>query len=166
MQVLQTERLSLREMESRDAPFIVELLTDPEFLANIGDRGVHDLDGAHAYIDRWRGNYVRDGFGMWLLELRETQELVGMCGIVRRDTLPSPDIGYALLPQFRSKGYAVEACSAVRDHAIRTLGMPELLAIVSPGNAASEKVLERIGLRFKDHVRVGEDDLRLFALEA
>lgn len=165
MQVLQTTRLSLREMESRDAPFIVELLTDPSFLANIGDRGVHDLEGAHAYIDRWRDNYARDGFGMWLVELRDTQEIVGMCGIVRRDTLPSPDIGYALLPRHWSKGYAVEACSAVRDHAIRVLGLPELLAIVSPGNAASVKVLERIGLRFKDNVRVGEEDLQLFALE-
>ena len=166
MIILQTQRLSLREMEPGDAAFIVEQLTDPSFLANIGDRGVHDLDSAYAYIDRWRANYVRDGHGLWLVELRDTGEVVGMAGIVRRDTLPSPDIGYALLPQHRSKGYAVEACAAVRDHAIQALGLPELLAIVSPANAASVKVLERIGLTFRDTVRMGKEDLQLFALEA
>lgn len=166
MHVLQTDRLALREMESRDAPFIVELLTDPSFLANIGDRGVHDLDSARTYIARWKTNYARDGYGLWLVERRDTGETVGMCGIVRRDTLPAPDIGYALLPRHWSKGYAVEACAAVRDHAMRTLGLPRLLAIVAPGNAASVKVLDRIGLRFQDTVRVGEDDLQLFALDA
>lgn len=166
MHVLQTQRLALREMEPGDAAFIVEQLTEPSFLANIGDRGVHDLDSAQAYIARWRDNYARDGYGLWLVELRETGEVIGMCGIVRRDTLPAPDIGYALLPRHWSKGYAVEACAAVRDHAMRTLGLPRLLAIVSPGNNASVKVLDRIGLRFQDTVRVGEDDLQLFAIDA
>jgi len=164
MAILQTQRLSLREMEPDDADFILEQLTDPSFLANIGDRGVRDHDSARAYIDRWRANYARDGYGLWLVELRETGEVIGMAGIVRRDTLPSPDIGYALLPRHWSKGYAVEACAAVRDHAMQALGLPELLAIVSPGNAASVRVLERIGLRYRSHVRVGDDDLQLFAL--
>ena len=166
MALLHTPRLSLREMEPRDAAFILEQLTDPSFLTNIGDRGVHDLDSARAYIERWRANYARDGYGLWLVELRDSGEVIGMAGIVRRDTLPSPDIGYALLPQHRSKGYAVEACAAVRDHAMQALGLPELLAIVSPGNAASVRVLERIGLRYRGEVRVGENDLQLFALEA
>ena len=89
-----------------------------------------------------------------------------MAGLVRRDTLPDADIGYAFLPRHWSKGYAVEACTAVRDHAMRTLGLPRLLAIVSPGNTPSVKVLERIGLTFRDTVRMGEADLQLFALEA
>lgn len=164
MQVLQTPRLSLREMEPGDAPFILTQLTDPLFLANIGDRGVHDLDSAHAYIERWRANYARDGYGLWLIELRDTGEPIGMAGIVRRDTLPSPDIGYSLLPQHRAKGYAVEACAAVRDHAMQALNLPQLLAIVLPGNASSVKVLERIGLRYRENVRMGEEELQLFAL--
>ncbi len=166
MQVLQTQRLALREMEPGDAAFVVELLTDPSFLANIGDRGVRDTDSAQGYIERWRASYARDGYGLWLVELRDSGELIGMCGIVRRDTLPAPDIGYALLPRHWSKGYAVEACSAVRDHAMHTLGLPQLLAIVAPGNTASVKVLDRIGLRFQETVRLGEDDLQLFALDA
>ena len=166
MYVLQTERLALREMVPSDAPFIVEMLTNPAFLANIGDRGVHDLDAAAAYIGKWRAVYERDGFGLWLSELRETGEPIGQCGLVRRDTLPGPDIGYALLPRYWSKGYAVEACTAVRDYAMQHLGLGELLAIVSPGNAASVKVLERIGLQFRRNVQLGDDskDLLLYSL--
>lgn len=166
MYVLQTERLALREMVPSDAPFIVEMLTNPAFLANIGDRGVHDLDTAAAYIGKWRAVYERDGFGLWVIELRETGELIGQCGLVRRDTLPGPDIGYALLPRYWSKGYAVEACTAVRDYAMQHLGLGELLAIVSPGNAASVKVLERIGLQFRRNVQLGDDskDLLLYSL--
>lgn len=166
MHVLQTNRLALREMTPSDAPFIVELLTDPAFLANIGDRGVHDLDTAAAYIARWRDTYARDGFGLWMIELRDTGELIGQCGLIKRDTLPGPDIGYALLPKYWSKGYAVEACTAVRDHAVQQLGLDDLLAIVSPGNAASVKVLERIGLQFRRNVQLGggSEHLLLYSL--
>lgn len=165
MPILQTQRLHLREVVEDDAPFILELLTDPSFLENIGDRGVSDLPSAVNYIRNGpRASYVRNGYGLWLVELADTGEAIGLSGLVRRDTLPGPDIGYAFLPRHWSKGYAVEACSAVRDHAMRTLGLPRLLAIVSPGNAASVKVLDRIGLRFQDTVRLGEDDLQLFAL--
>lgn len=168
MPVLQTERLALREMEATDAPFIVEQLTDPSFLQNIGDRGVHDLDSAQPYIERWRANYARDGYGLWLVERRDTREPVGLCGLVRRDTLPGPDIGYSLLPRFRGQGYALEACTAVRDHALKTLGLPRLLAIVSPGNVASAKVLDRIGLQSQGRITLGDstEELDLYALDA
>ncbi|MDG2517600.1 GNAT family N-acetyltransferase [Lysobacter soli] len=167
MQVLETQRLVLREIEAADAPFILELHTDPSFLANIGDRGVHDLPSAVNYIEtNPRASYARNGYGLWLVVSKETGESLGMAGIVRRDTLPDADIGYAFLPRHWSKGYAVEACTAVRDHAMRTLALPRLLAIVSPGNAASVKVLERIGLTFRDTVRMGSQDLQLFAVEA
>lgn len=167
MQILETQRLRLREIEETDAPFILELLTDPSFLANIGDRGVSDLASAVSYVHNGpRASYARNGYGLWLVELKETGESLGMSGLVRRDTLPGPDIGYALLPRYWSKGYAVEACTAVRDHAMRTLGLPRLLAIVSPGNEASAKVLDRIGLRFQSIVNLGQDDLQLFALDA
>lgn len=167
MHVLQTERLALREMEPRDAAFIVEQLTDPSFLQHIGDRGVRDHDSAIAYIERWRANYACDGYGLWLVEHRDTHEVVGMCGLVRRDTLPSPDIGYALLPRFRGRGYALEACAAVRDHALGALALPRLLAIVAPGNTASTKVLERIGLTFERALRMNDDaeELQLFVLD-
>ena len=166
-QVLETQRLVLREIEPADAPFILELLTDPSFLASIGDRGVSDLATAAHYIENSpRASYARNGYGLWLVASKADGEPLGMAGLVRRDTLPDADIGYAFLPRHWSKGYAVEACAAVRDHAMRTLAMPRLLAIVSPGNAASVKVLERIGLTFRENVKLGTDELQLFALEA
>jgi len=167
MQVLETQRLVLREIEPADAPFILELLTDRSFLDNIGDRGVSDLDTAANYIQNSpRASYARNGYGLWLVVSKEDGEPLGMAGLVRRDTLPDADIGYAFLPRHWSKGYAVEACTAVRDHAMRTLAMPRLLAIVSPGNVASVKVLERIGLTFRENVKLGTDELQLFAVDA
>jgi ribosomal-protein-alanine N-acetyltransferase len=167
--ILQTERLNLREITEPDAPFILELLTDPSFLQNIGDRGVSDLDSALNYIRTSPGDsYARNGYGLWLVELKDSHVPVGTCGLIRRDTLPAADIGYAFLPRYWGRGYAVEACAAVRDHALRTLAMPQLLAIVSPDNQASIKVLERIGLSFREMVRLGADaeQLKLFALDA
>jgi ribosomal-protein-alanine N-acetyltransferase len=167
--ILQTQRLNLRELNELDAPFILELLTDPSFLENIGDRGVSDLDSALNYIRTGPGDsYARNGYGLWLVELKDSGIPVGTCGLIRRDTLPAADIGYAFLPRYWGHGYAVEACAAVRDHALRTLAMPQLLAIVSPGNDASIKVLERIGLSFREMVRLGADaeQLKLYSLEA
>lgn len=167
--ILQTERLNLREINELDAPFILELLTDPSFLRHIGDRGVHDLDSAVNYIRSGPGDsYARNGYGLWLVEMKDTHVPIGMCGLVRRETLPAADIGYALLPRYWSRGFAVEACQAVRDHAMKTLGMAQLLAIVAPDNDASVKVLERIGLRFRETVQLGDDaeQLKLYALEA
>ncbi|HEY5851702.1 MAG TPA: GNAT family N-acetyltransferase [Lysobacter sp.] len=167
--ILQTERLNVREITESDAPFILELLTDPSFLNGIGDRGVSDLASAVNYIRTSPGaSYARNGYGLWLVELKDTHVPVGTCGLIRRDTLPSADIGYAFLPRYWGRGYAVEACQAVRDHALHTLAMPELLAIVSPANDASIKVLERIGLRFREMVQLSADaeHLKLYAVEA
>ncbi|MGO4221431.1 GNAT family N-acetyltransferase [Lysobacter sp. TAF61] len=168
-QVLQTARLNIREIDESDAPFILELLTDPSFLENIGDRGVSDLASAVNYIRTGPGDsYARNGYGLWLVELKDSRIPVGTCGIIRRDTLPAADIGYAFLPRHWGQGYALEACQAVRDHALRTLAMPQLLAIVAPGNNASIKVLERIGFNFRDTVQLTADaeQVKLYAVQA
>ena len=166
---LETTRLRLRELDEDDASFILELLNEPSFIANIGDRGVRTLDDAVRYIRKGPADsYARHGYGLWLVELKETGEPLGISGLMHRDTLPAPDIGYAFVPRHWSRGYAVESCAAVRDHALRALALPQLLAIVSPGNDASVKVLERIGMRPQGRVRLGVDkeELLLFALEA
>jgi RimJ/RimL family protein N-acetyltransferase len=165
---LETTRLRLRELVDDDAPFILELLNEPSFIANIGDRGVRTLDDAVGYIRKGPvDSYARHGYGLWLVELRETGESLGVSGLMHRDTLPAPDIGYAFVPRHWARGYAVESCTAVRDHALRTLALPRLLAIVSPGNDASVKVLERIGLRFVEMVKLpsSEEELQLFSIE-
>lgn len=167
MPTIQTERLLLSELTPDDAGFILQLLNEPSFLDNIGDRGVRDLDGAVRYIlDGPVQSYARNGFGLWRVDLRETGEAIGMCGLLRRDTLPDPDLGYAFLPNHWSRGYAVEAGAAVLRHAREALALPRVLAITDLDNQPSIKVLERLGLRFERIERVGEEDLRLFSTDA
>ena len=142
---LETERLRLRELVESDAPFILELLTDPSFLQNIGDRGVRDLDSARDYIRNGpTASYAKHGFGLWLVERKDDGEPLGTCGLLRRDTLPHVDIGYAFLPRHWSRGYAVEACTAVRDHALGTLALPRLLAILSTRSDTALLTLPRM----------------------
>ena len=168
--VLETERLNLRRLHAGDAEFILELLNDSSFLHNIGDKGVRTVEDAVRYISTGPvESYARHGFGLWLVELKETGGVpAGICGLVRRDTLPDADIGYAFLPRFRSRGYAREAAAAVMSHARETLGLRRVLAIVNPDNAASIKVLEKVGLKFDRLVRLSADapEIMLFASDA
>lgn len=164
--VLETERLNLRELHAGDAAFILELLNDPSFLQNIGDKGVRTLEDAVRYIlEGPVDSYARHGFGLWLVELRDSTTPAGICGLVKRDTLPDADIGYAFLPRFWSRGYAFEAAAAVMSYAAGTLGLSRVLAITNSDNVSSIKVLEKIGLKFERLVRLSEDapEIMLFA---
>jgi RimJ/RimL family protein N-acetyltransferase len=146
MPVLETERLVLREVEQADAPFMLELLNSPGFLENIGDRGVRDEDQGRAFIeDRIRASYRDHGFGMWLIEERAGAARVGLAGLVKRDGLDVPDVGYAFTPTVWGRGYAQEVAAAVVDHARRNLGLQRLAAITTPENFASMAVLRKIG---------------------
>jgi RimJ/RimL family protein N-acetyltransferase len=147
VEVLRTERLILRHLTQDDAPFILDLLNEPGFIDNIGDRGVRDLDGARGYIDSVGGSYQRNGYGLWTTVLISTDEAVGICGLVRRDGLEHADIGYALLERTWGRVYATEAAAAVLDHGRRVIGLDTIVAITTPANAASIAVLEKIGLR-------------------
>lgn len=153
-EVLRTERLVLRELTQDDAPFIFELLTSRGFVEGIGDRGVRTLDAARGYIeDRIAASYREHGFGMWLATPVDEAAPVGLVGLVKRDELEDVDIGYALLERAWGRGYAQEAASAVLRHAREHLGLARIVAIAIPDNAASRKVLEKIGLRFVEVVQ-------------
>jgi ribosomal-protein-alanine N-acetyltransferase len=157
--VLHTERLRLRELDLADAPFVLELLTDPLWLRFIGDRGVHDIASACRYLTTGPLDmYQRLGFGLWLVERRSDAASIGMCGLLKRDTLEQPDLGFALLAQWRGQRYAREAAAATLTHAHTQLAMPRVLAITSPDNTASADVLRDIGMRFERCVRLkGEE---------
>lgn len=162
MTILETHRLILRELTEADAEFIFELLNEPSWIQYIGDRHIHTLEDARAYIRNGpAASYKKNGFGLYLIALKETGESIGMCGLIRREGLDDVDIGYALLPRFWSKGYAVEAAQAVKEYARDVIGLKRLVAIVDPTNAASIRVLERIGLRYEKMVRLSEDDIDL-----
>lgn len=168
MKILKTERLILRQLTTDDAEFILGLLNEPSFIRNIGDRNVRTIDDACAYILNGPvTSYAKNGFGLYLVQLKETGESIGMCGLIKRDTLDDVDIGYALLPRYWSKGYAVEAARATMAYGKDVIGLKRLVGIVDPTNEGSIRVLEKIGLRYEKMVRLSEDDidLKLFGAE-
>jgi RimJ/RimL family protein N-acetyltransferase len=166
--VLATERLRLRRVTSGDAAFLVELLNDPGFLANIGDRGVRTAADAAGYVEKGPGaSYARHGFGLYLVELGATATPIGLCGLVKRDTLPDVDVGFAFLPAFRSQGYAIEAAQAVVAEARERVGLSRLVAIVKPGNDASARLLLKLGMRLEGRILLPHDpdELDLYAID-
>jgi RimJ/RimL family protein N-acetyltransferase len=163
--ILATERLLLRQLTVDDAPFMLELLNDPSFVRFIGDRGVRTLDAAGQYIrDRIAASYERFGFGLYLAELAESGLPVGICGLVKRDELDDVDLGYALLPGFRGRGYALEAAGAMLHYARTHLVLQRIVAITSADNDRSVHVLEQLGFVHERMVRLSENvpDIRLF----
>lgn len=167
MTVLETERLTLRKLTPDDAEFIFELLNEPSWIQNIGDRHIRTMDDARAYIMNGPvKSYEQNGFGLWAIVLKETNETIGMCGLIKRDNLEDVDIGYALLPKFWSKGYAVEAARGTKEYAKDVVELKRLVAIVDPVNEDSIRVLEKIGLHYEKMVRLSADDidLKLFAV--
>lgn len=164
----ETDRLILRPMTREDAGFILELLNDPSFIRNIGDRKVRTMEGAQAYItDGPVASYARNGFGLYLVEQKETGDPMGMCGLIRRNTLKDVDIGYAFLPRYWSRGYAFEAALAMKRYAREGLGLKRLVAVVDPENAPSIHLLEKLGMKFERTVRLASDDieLKLFSMD-
>jgi RimJ/RimL family protein N-acetyltransferase len=165
--VLETERLRLRELATDDAEFIVALLNDPGFIRNVADRGVRTPAAARAYIrDGPVASYRRHGFGLYLVELKDSRTPIGVCGLIRRDALDAADLGYALLPAFRSVGHAHEAAAAVMAFA-RSRGMTRVVAIVSPRNLESIRLLGKLGFRRERRILLADDtaELDLYASE-
>jgi RimJ/RimL family protein N-acetyltransferase len=145
--ILETERLALHELTEDDAPFILELLMSRGFRENIGDRGVSDLQGARGYIDKARAGYAANGFGLWRADLKASGEPTGLAGLVKRDGLEHPDVGYALLEPFWGKGLASEAAAASLAYGRGELGIQTIVAITKPHNAGSIAVLKKIGMK-------------------
>jgi [ribosomal protein S5]-alanine N-acetyltransferase len=162
-----TERLTLRRLTLEDAGFMLELLNSPGWLQFIGDRGVRTLDDARQYLEAGAlVMYARYGFGLYRVGLKDSDEAIGICGLVKRDALEDVDIGFALLPQFHRHGYALEAGRATLSHARDDIKLQRVVGITTPHNHGSIRVLETLGLRFEKMVRLSADDveLKLFAL--
>lgn len=169
LSVIESERLVLRRLTTADAGFILKLLNEPSFIQNIGDKGVRSEADAARYIETGPVNsYERNGFGLYLVLLKEGGVPIGICGLLKRDTLEDVDIGFAFLPEFWSRGYAVESATAVMHYGRNELGIRRIAAITSPDNDGSIKVLEKIGLRFERMVQLSasEPEVRLFLSDA
>ena len=153
-----TERLSLRHLTLDDAPFILRLVNEPSWLEFIGDKGVRNLEDARAYLaDGPIAMYARAGFGLYATELKEGGVPIGMCGLIKRDSLPDVDIGFAFFPEHWGKSYAFEAAAAVLARACGVLSLRRVVAIVSPGNRRSIGLLGRLGMAFEAELDLAGD---------
>jgi RimJ/RimL family protein N-acetyltransferase len=165
MTVIATERLELRHFDSDDAAFVLRLVNEPSFLRYIGDRGVRSIADARRYIaDGPVAGYERYGHGLLCVVRKTDGVAVGMCGVLKRDALPEPDLGFSFLPEHWSQGYAFESASAVLRHARQVLGLGRILAITTVDNSASIRLLGKLGFRFDRMITTGDDqtELRLF----
>ena len=159
MSVLETERLRLREMDFGDAAFILELVNEAGWLRFIGDKGVRTLDDARKYVeDGPAASYRKNGFGLYLVEQKEDAVPVGICGLVRRETLDDVDVGFAFLERFQRRGYAVESAAAVMKLARERFGLARLVAITTPDNERSIRVLQRLGFELERRVRLRAEE--------
>ena len=166
MKVIETERLILRWLGSDDAAFILRLVNEPSWLKYIGDKGIRTLQDAKNYIRSGPVEmYGRFGFGLYLVELRESGEPLGICGLIKRDALEFVDLGFAFLPDHWRKGYAHEAAAGAMSYARKVLGLGRIVAIVSRDNHPSSRLLEKLGFQFERMVALGpdEEELKLYA---
>ncbi|MFL6674862.1 MAG: GNAT family N-acetyltransferase [Massilia sp.] len=158
MYILETQRLRLRPITLEDSPFYLELVNDRDFIEHIGDRGIRTLEHARrAVAEGPAAMQEARGHSLYMVELREGAVPIGMCGLIKRDTLDDVDIGYAFLPRYRGHGYAFEAGRAVLDYA-PTIGITRIAAITSPNNIASNQLLLKLGLRFQHFTYLTPED--------
>lgn len=165
--VIETERLLLRPFVLSDAAFVVQLLNTEGWLKYIGDRNVHTIAQAEQYLQNGpMQSYQVHGYGLWLVGKKEGNLPIGMCGIINRETLHCPDIGFAFLPEFTGVGYAFEAATATLHYAIDTLGLKEIAAIVLAENEKSVKLLTKLGMQHKGPVYFPDstEELQLFSI--
>lgn len=156
--MIETERLRLRKFANSDSNFIIELLNDPDWIRNIGDRHVRTVDDAIAYLNNGPiASYRINGFGMLAVELKHDHVTIGTCGLIKRPGLADVDIGFAFLPDFRRKGLALEAATSVLDTAKSVHNLPRVVAIVLPGNESSVNLVEKLGLTFEQYIALPDD---------
>jgi RimJ/RimL family protein N-acetyltransferase len=165
--IAETDRLVIREITEDDRAFILELLNTPSFIKYIGDRGVRSVEDAREFIEnRYRQSYREHGYGLYAVELKLGQISIGMCGFVRRDTLPGPDIGFAFLPEYEGKGYGYESASAVMKYGRDALGFKKVFAITSLDNNNSARLLAKLGFRFEKLITMPDgEQLNLYSSE-
>lgn len=160
--ILETERLFLREFHTNDVNFILDLVNSPSWIQFIGDRNIRTEEAAKLYIENsLQKSYAQHGYGLWLMQLKETSKAIGMCGLVNRASLEDIDIGFALLPAYEKKGYALEAAQATMNYANSDLNIAKIVAITDKNNVGSKKLLNKIGLHFEKELKLSENDIVL-----
>ena len=162
-EILQTQRLRSRRLTAEDAGFIIELVNTPGWLRFIGDRHIHTIEQAVQYLENGPiKSYQENGFGLSMVETINDRIPVGMCGLLKREQLEIPDLGFAFLPQYMSMGYAFEIAHATVQHAHAEIGIPKLAAITLPENERSIRLLEKLNFRFEKKMKLAAEELSFY----
>jgi len=165
MKILETERLLLRTMSIDDAEFYLRLVNEPTWLQFIGNKGVYTLENARTAILQGPVDmFDRLGFCLYLVELKSDSTPIGLCGLIKRDTLDDVDIGFAFFPEYCGQGYGYESASAVVQYGKNEIGLKRLVAIVAPDNAHSIRLIEKLGMKFERLLKLkdGEAPTKLY----
>ena len=162
MNVVETARLRLRWLHAGDSAFILGLVNEPSWIRFIGDKGVRTPEDALRYIENGPvAMYQRVGFGLYMVELKDDREPIGICGLIKRDGLNDVDLGFAFRPRFWGNGYGFESAAAVMSYGRAALGLRRIVAILSRDNHRSSKLLQRLGFSFEGTVKLRPDDEEL-----
>lgn len=168
MKIAETERLNIRWLTEDDADFILELLNEPSWLKFIGDKGVRNVEDARKYIvEGPMAMYDQYGFGLYLVEMKDSRTPIGICGLIKRESLENVDVGFAFLEKYGAKGYAYEAATAVMEYGRNHLQLHRIVAITTEDNEKSVKLLEKLGLTFEKLIPSHDESetLKLFAVD-
>ncbi|MGI9946457.1 GNAT family N-acetyltransferase [Vibrio hyugaensis] len=150
MKTLITERLTLRLVSVEDASFILELYNQPDFYRFVGDKQIRSVEEAQRYIqENMLHMQESKGVSLLVVEMKADNQPIGICGLVKRDTLTAFDIGYGYLPHAYGKGYAIEAAAAVVEFARDEMRIENLVAITNNDNIRSISLLEKLGFQFE-----------------
>lgn len=161
--MIRTERLILKPLTIDDWSFMLNLLNQPDFIENIGDKNVKTEEQAREHVSQLMKTHQELGFSMLLMTLKpegqseeSAEEKVGVCGLLKRDFLPYPDLGYAILPQYYRQGYTFEAAQGVLSHYD---SFKNIMGITSDSNTGSQNVLLKLGFKSIEPVKGPEDKL-------
>ena len=150
LKILETERLILSRLTLADAAFILELMNEPGFIEFVADRGLRtEADAARYLTEKILPNYERFGFGFYRVTLKESGIAIGICGLVKRDVLANPDIGFSILDRYSRNGYAYEAAVAVMNYGRTVLGLTQICGVTAPDNRVSQHLLRKLELKFQ-----------------
>ncbi len=160
MRLLTTSRIVLDIATKKDAAFLHTLMNEPSYIKNIGDRNIKTVSDAENFIkEKFLKSYKDNGYGYYIVKIKESQKSIGICGLVNRKELNFIDIGYALLPHFWNNGFAFEATKALYDFALKNFNIKTIVAITDPNNKKSIALIKKLGLTYKKNIRLPDDEI-------
>lgn len=165
MIILETPRLSFRQLTWADLDALATLYTDPVVMTFLG--GTRSLEVTRQQLERLLGHYEQYGFGLWATIHKADNRWIGRCGLLPHpdiDGQPEVEIGYTLAKDYWGQGLATEAAAAIRDYGFNQLGRDRLISLISPANLASQKVATKIGLTHEKDVLLQNQTVRVYAI--